>query len=145
MQFTVSFELYIDIGTRYIPNMKLINIIGNRTETRQKINFIAVEVFIYIYLFIFDYRALFVCVADRTCLEIAIPASCFNILRSAFGLLFCLLDRKLILGSKTIWKSMGKFPYIVWSVAASLLRWIKKQHFLFLETAHRYMFWNYFR
>ena len=102
MQFTVSFELYIDIGTRYIPNMKLINIIGNRTETRQKINFIAVEVFIYIYLFIFDCRALFVCVADRTCLEIAIPASCFNILRSAFGLLFCLLDRKLILGSKTI-------------------------------------------
>ena len=56
--------------------------------------FIAVEEFIYLRLFIFDYRTMFVCVTDRTCLRIAIPAYCFNIFISTFVLLFCLLDRK---------------------------------------------------
>ena len=116
---------------------KLICIFGLRTETRQGIN--AVEVFLYLRLFLFDYKALFVCVTDRTCLRIAIfifefralfvfvtdwiclrivtSAYCFNIFRSNFGLLFCLLDRKLILGSKPIWES--------------IFRWTKKkQHFI---------------
>ena len=31
---------------------------------------IAVEAFIYLRVFIFDYKALFVCVKDRTCLRI---------------------------------------------------------------------------
>ena len=78
--------------------------------------FIAVEVFIFLRLFIFDYRALFVCVTDRTYLRIAIPTYCCNIFRSTFGLLFYLLDRKLILGSKPIWQNMRKFSCAVWSV-----------------------------
>ena len=61
----------------------------------------------------FDYRALFVCVKDRTLLRVTILANCFNILRSIFGLLFCLLDRKLILGSEPIWLTMRKFPCAV--------------------------------
>ena len=61
--------------------------------------FIAIEVFIYLYLFIFDYRShFFIRIIDRACLRIAIP----DIFRSFFGLLFCLLDRKLILRSKPI-------------------------------------------
>ena len=62
--------------------------------------FIAVEVFIC--LFIFDYKALFVCVKDRTCLRIAIPFYYFNIFGSIFSVLLCLIIEKLILGSKTI-------------------------------------------
>ena len=59
---------------------------------------IAVEVFIYLFMYtVFDYKALFVCVKDRKCLRITIPAYCF-----IFGALFCLLIKKLPLGSKTI-------------------------------------------
>ena len=66
--------------------------------------FIAVEVFIYLFtVFTFiNYKALFACVKDRACLKIEIPAYCFNIFGSIFGVLFCLLIKKLILGSKTI-------------------------------------------
>ena len=58
---------------------------------------------------IFHYRALFLCVKDRTFLRITIPAYCFNICGSIFGVLFCLLYSKLILESKTIWQSMRQF------------------------------------
>ena len=61
--------------------------------------FIAVEVFIDL---LFDYKALFVCVQDRTWLRILIPAYCFDIFGSIFGILFCLLIEKLILVCKTI-------------------------------------------
>ena len=74
-----------------------------------------------------------------------IPVYCFNIFRSAFGLLFCLLDRKLILGSTPIWQ--------VWeSINVQLEVWghflrqkidISKCHF-FLKTAHWYVVWNFF-
>ena len=53
--------------------------------------FIAVEVFIYL---LFDYEALFVCIKDRTCSRIAVPAYCFNT--------FASLIKKLILGCKTV-------------------------------------------
>ena len=61
--------------------------------------FIAVEVFIDL---LFDYKALLVCVKDRTWLRIPIPAYCFDIFGSIFGILFCLLIEKLILVCKTI-------------------------------------------
>ena len=77
---------------------------------------IPVEIFIFLRLFMFDYRALFICVTDRTFPKIAKPAYCFNIFRPTFGLLFCLLDRKLILGSKPICQTMRKSPCAVWSV-----------------------------
>ena len=65
--------------------------------------FIAIEVFIYLFtVFIFKYKALFVHVKDRACLKIATPAYCFNIFGRTFGVLFCLIIKKLILGSKTI-------------------------------------------
>ena len=79
-------------------------------------HFTAVKVFIYLRLFMFDYKAFFVCVTDIKCLRIAIPAYCFNIFRSIFGFLFCLLDGKLILESKPIRQSMRRFPGTVWSV-----------------------------
>ena len=51
--------------------------------------FIAIEVFIYLFTaFIFNYDA--VCVKDRACLKIAIPAYCINIFGSILGGLFCL-------------------------------------------------------
>ena len=50
----------------------------------------------------FDYKALFVCLKDITCLRMAIPAYCFSIFGSFFGPLFCLLIKKLILGCDTI-------------------------------------------
>ena len=71
---------------------------------------IEVDVFIYLFtVFIFNPKPLFVCVKDRVCLKVAIPAYCFNIFGSIFGVLFCLLIKKLILGCKTISQSMRKF------------------------------------
>ena len=99
--------------------------------------FIAVEVFIYLFtVFTFiNYKALFACVKDRACLKIEIPAYCFNIFGSIFGVLFCLLIKKLILGSKTIWQSMRKFPRSVWSVR-TFPHMDKEETFFFLKTAH---------
>ena len=42
--------------------------------------------------------------------------TCFNIIRSIFGLLFCLRDRSLTLRSKTINQSMSNFPCAAWYV-----------------------------
>ena len=64
--------------------------------------FIPIKVFICLRLFIFDYRARFVCVTDSTRLKVSVTAYYFTIFRSIFGLLFCLLDKKLILESKLI-------------------------------------------
>ena len=75
--------------------------------------FIAVEV-----LCLFDYKALLVCVKDRTCLRMAIPAYCFSIFGSIFGALFCLHIKNLILECDTIWQSMRKFLRAVLSVSA---------------------------
>ena len=64
---------------------------------------IAAEVLFYLFtVYIFNYKALFVCVKDRVCLKVEISAYCFHIFGSLFGVLFCLLIKKLILGSKTI-------------------------------------------
>ena len=57
----------------------------------------------------FDYKALLVCVKDRAWLRIEILAYCFNTSGSICGVLFYLLVKQLILGSKTIWQSMRKF------------------------------------
>ena len=81
--------------------------------------FIVVVIFIYLFIHIW-FRALFPCVKDRACLRLAIPSYYFNIIGSVFGFLFCLLIKKLkklILGSKTIWQSMRKFPCEIWSLA----------------------------
>ena len=56
----------------------------------------------FIAVFIFNYKALFVCVKDRAFLKIAIPSYGFNNFESTFGVLSCLLIKKIILGSKTI-------------------------------------------
>ena len=58
--------------------------------------------FCWVFFFIFDYKVLFVCVKDKTCLRMAIPAHYFNIFGSIFGVLFCLIIKKLIVGIKTI-------------------------------------------
>ena len=60
---------------------------------------------------------MFVCVKDRTCLRMAIPAYCFSMFGSIFGALFCLLIKKLILKCNTIWQSMRKFLWAVWNVS----------------------------
>ena len=56
----------------------------------------------YLFICLFDYKALFVCLKDRICPRMAIPVYCFNIFGSVFGVLFCLLIKKLILGCKTL-------------------------------------------
>ena len=68
--------------------------------TRQKIN--AVHCNRGICLCLFDYKALVVCVKERSCLRMAIPADCFSIFGSIFVAIFCLLIKKLILGCGTI-------------------------------------------
>ena len=99
---------------------------------------IKVEVLIYLFtVFIFSFKALFVCSKSRICLKLAIPVSCFTIFRSNFGVLFCLLIKKLILGSKIIWQSMRKFPCAVWSVRAFPNTWTEK-NFFFLQIS-----WNF--
>ena len=90
-------------------------IIGIRTEVRQRINTVCCSRGIYLCLF--DYNDLFVCVKNRTCLRMAIPAYCFNIFGSSFGVLFYLLIKKLILECKSIWQSMRKFLWAVWRVS----------------------------
>ena len=65
---------------------------------------IEVQVFLYLFtVFIFNPKSLFVCVKENVCLKVAIPSYCFNIFGSIFGVLFCALIKKLILGSNTIW------------------------------------------
>ena len=85
-------EFYIDLAAIYIPNMEtyLYHWNQNRNQAENKGSSLenkgsSVEVFIYLRLFMFDYRALLVCVTDKTCLRIAIPPYCFNIFRSIFG------------------------------------------------------------
>ena len=63
------------------------------------------------------YKALFVCVKDRTCLRMAIPAYCFRIFGSIFGALLCLHIKNFILGCDTIWQSMRKCLWAVGSVS----------------------------
>ena len=69
--------------------------ISLKSEKRQIIKEVHYSGDIYL---IFDYRALFVCVKNTTFLRTATSAYCFNIC----GSIFCLLDRSLILGCKTI-------------------------------------------
>ena len=64
-------------------NLFRISLESEQKQARQYMQFIIVEVFVC--LSIFNYKALFVCVKDRTCLKIAIPAYCFNIFGSGFG------------------------------------------------------------
>ena len=110
-------NLYIDIGTRYISNMKTCSIYHwnqNRNKAENKFSLLQLR---YLYICLFGYKALFVCVKDRTCLRVAIPAYCFSIFGSIFDALFCLLIKRFILGCDTIWKSMGKFLWAAWSVS----------------------------
>ena len=51
-----------------------------------------------LFIWLFDNKALLVCIKDRTCLRMAIPAYHFNIFGSIFGALFCSLFKRLILG-----------------------------------------------
>ena len=121
---------------------KFVKYICIKTEASQRINAVdrsrgILEVFIYLFtVFIFNSKALFVCVKDRVCLKVAIPAYCFTIFGSIFGVLFCLLIKKLILGSKTIWQSMRKFPCAVWS--AKIFPNMDKDENCFLETGNLY-------
>ena len=72
----------------------------------------AAEVLIYLLkVFVFNYK-LCLLVKKKACLKIAMPAHCFNI----FGVLFCLLIKKLILENNAIWESMRKFQCDVWRV-----------------------------
>ena len=91
-------------------------IIGIRTETRQRINAVYCSRGIYLSVYL-TYKALFVCVKDRTCLKMAMPAYCLSIFGSIFGFLFCLLIKKFIVGCDTIWQSMRKFLWAVGSVS----------------------------
>ena len=108
-------------------------IIGIRTETRQRINAVHCSRGIYL-SFLFNCKALFVCVKDRTCLRIAIPAYCLSIFGSIFGALYYLLIKKLILGCDTIWQSMRKFLWAVLSMSAfPHMDWDET---FFLKSAH---------
>ena len=42
---------------------------------------------------------------------------CFSIFGLIFDVFFCLLIKKIILGTDTIWQSMTKFLWAVWSVS----------------------------
>lgn len=77
MQFTASFKLYIDIYNKH-ENLLCILL---ESETRLRINEVHYNrsTYLFICLFTFNYRALFLCLKDRTCLRIAILAYYFKI------------------------------------------------------------------
>ena len=112
MQFTVSFELNIDIGIKYIPNIKTSSEYHwnhNRKQDRINEDYCNTGIYLPVYLHLIKE---FVCVKDSTCQRVATSSIC----RSIFGVLFDLSDRMLTLESKTILQSIRKFPCVVWSV-----------------------------
>ena len=110
-------NLYVDIGTWYIPNMKNCSVYHWNQRRNKAENKCSSLQYRYLFICLFDYKALFVCVKSRTCpMPRTIPAYFFNIFGSIYGLLFCLLTRKLILGCKTFSQSKRKFLRAVWSV-----------------------------
>ena len=103
-------NLYKDIGTKYIPNIKTCSVYHwnqNRNKGENKCSSLQRGI----------YLCLFVCVKDSTYLRMAIPAYCFSIFGLIFDVFFRLLIKKIILGCETIWKSMRKFLWAVWSVS----------------------------
>ena len=135
-------NLYIDIGTRYVPNIKTCSLYHwnqNRNKAKNKCSLLQYK---YLFICLFDYKALFVCVKDRTCLRMAIPAYCFSIFGSIFGVLFCLLIKKFILGSDTIWQSMRKFLWAVGSV--STFPHMDKEEKILSSKLHNGMVWNFY-
>ena len=89
----------------------------------------------YLFICLFDYKALFVCVKDGTCIRMEITAYCFNIFGSVFGALFCLLMKKLILGCETIRKSMRCLSSLKCQYISS---YGQKRNVSFSKTAHWY-------
>ena len=132
----------LDIGTRYIAKMKSCSVYY-WNQNKSKVESSLQWRYLFICLFIFDYRALFVCTKNRACLGIAIPAYFFNIFASIFGVFFCLLIKKLILRSKTIWQSMKEFPCAVWSVAT--FSHMNKEKIFFSWKPHIGVVWIFFR
>ena len=93
-------------------------LVSKQKQDREQMQLIKVEILIYLLTaFIFNSKALLFCVKDRVWLKVSIPAYSFIIFGSIFvGFFFGLLIKKSILGSKTIWQSMRKFPGAVSSV-----------------------------
>ena len=91
--------------------MKTCSVYWYQNRKSQRIN--AVDrsrgIYVSVYSIIFNSKAQFVCVKDRVCLKVAIPAYCFTIFGSMFGVLFCLLIKKLLLGSKPSGKARESF------------------------------------
>ena len=68
-------DLYIDIGTRYIPNMKLFSIALEAEQNKAENKCSSLQQrYVLPRLFKFDYKGLFVCIKDKKCPRIAIPA-----------------------------------------------------------------------
>ena len=86
---------------------------------------------LFICLFIFDYKALLVCVKNRTCLRIAIPAYCFNIFGSVFGILFVYFLRSWYWEVKPSGKVRESFLRVYFDVWGHFLIWTKKKKFFF--------------
>ena len=107
---------------------KLIQYIGIRREARQRINAVQCSRVIYLSLYLIIKLCLFVQRTGR--LRIATPACCFNIFGSIFGVVFCFLIKKLILGCKTIWQRWESF-YDQFEVWVHFPIWTKEKH-LFL-------------
>ena len=131
-------NLYIDVETSYKPHMKDCSVYywnQNRNKAENKYSSLQWRYSLISYWF--DYKVLCVCVKDRICLRMAIPAYCFNIFGSIFGLLFFLLVKKLILVCKTIRESFCE-QIEAW---VHFLIWTKKKHF-FLE--HCTLVWSEF-
>ena len=95
----------------------------------------AVEIFIYLFaVFIFNYEA--VCLCKRQGISknsnTSLLPQHFGLI---FGVLFCLIINKLLLGSKTIWQSMRKFPCAVLSVR-TFSYMDKNEIFFLLKNTH---------
>ena len=96
--------------------------------------FIAVEVFIWLIIKL--------CLCKRQDMSKNGNTSLFNIFGSMFGVLFCLLIKKLILGCKTISQSMRKFLWAVWSV--STFPHMDKEETFLSWKLHIDMIWIYY-
>ena len=106
-------------------------IIGIRTETSQRINATHSSRGIYYLFTVFIFNC--VCVCKRQ--SMSKNSDTCPLLQdsgSIFDVFFSLLIKKLLLGSKTMWQSMRKFP------CKNIFSYGQRKNFFYLKTAYWY-------
>ena len=126
-------NLYIGTGTRYILKMKTCLVYHwnqNRNKAENKCSLL-------------QYRGIYLSVylTTKPCLFL-LKTACLRMAIKFFGVLFCLLIKKFILGCDTIWQSMIKFLWVVGSV--STFPHLEKEKKFLSSKLHIGMVWIFY-